>query len=368
MEGLGDQEGQVMDRFEMTGGEEAEVLRLLANLVMEMKEKEVVEGVMKVWKQEEEVKTAWEELLSAGAEQLKEQKEDMVVSEPMKLLEQLANLAAPSILSRHLVPLARDERVGVADRLALVQLLKHLDVQEDEGESVLDSSNLANLYQTQHAIQQILPSFSVTEVDLISTQSKQNLLEKLVAACEGLSEIQQVAEVAKDWELESWLFTVARRLLQLDHGSQAVVELLVSEDLAKTRLNEGEAEKLLELGEADGLASAMLILSLGVESSYPRALQVIQEEATCSYTLALLIVQRKLVASLALAPVLPALVNACLEAEEGQQLLEKAVTQLREAGHHPVAASIQMQVEGVPAGLRSLAMMAQRWLKGEEDL
>ena len=354
-----------MDRFEMTGGEEAEVLRLLANLVMEMKEKEVVEGVMKVWKQEEEVGTAWEELLSAGAEQLKEQKEDMVVSEPMKLLEQLANLAAPSILSRHLVPLARDERVGVADRLALVQLLKHLDVQEDEGESVLDSSNLANLYQTQHAIQQILPSFSVTEVDLISTQSKQNLLEKLVATCEGLSEIQQVAEVAKDWELESWLFTVARRLLQLDHGSQAVVELLVSEDLAKTRLNEGEAEKLLEMGEAESLASAMLILSLGVESSYPKALQVkyesiphpsviisnyvqvIQEEETCSYTLALLIVQRKLVASLALAPVLPALVNACLEAEEGQQLLEKAVTQLRQAGHHPVAASIQVSKDWV---------------------
>ena len=69
---------------------------------------------------------------------------------------------------------------------------------------------------------------------------------------------------------------------------------------------------------------------------------MIQEEETCSYTLALLIVQRKLVAALALAPVLPALVKACLEAEEGQQLLENVVTQLREAGHHPVAASIQV--------------------------
>lgn len=322
---------------------------------------------MKVWKQEEEVETAWEELLCAGAEQLQEQKENMVISEPMKLLEQLSNLASPSTLSQHLVPLARDERVGVADRLALVQLLKHLDVHEDDGESILDSSNLANLYQTQHAIQQILPNSSVTEVDLVSNQSKQDLLEKLLAACGGLSEIQQVAEVAKDWELESWLFSVARRLLQLDHGSQALVELLVSEDLTKTKLNEGEAEQLLELGEADGLASAMLILSLGVESSYHKALKVLQEEDTCSYTLALLIVHRKLVASLTLAPVLPALVNVCLEAEQGQSLLEEVVKQLREAGHHPVAASIQMQVEGVPAGLRSLAMMAQRWLKGEED-
>ena len=274
IEELGDLGGEAMDRFEMTGGEEEEVLRLLASLVMEMRDKDVVEGVMKVWKQEEEVETAWEELLSAGAEQLKEQKENMVVPEPMRLLEQLANLASPSILLRHLVPLARDESVCVADRLALVKLLKHLDVQDDEEESVLDSSNLANLYQTQHAVQQILPSFSVAEVDLVSTQSKLNLLEQLLTACEGVLEVQQVAQVAKDWELDSWLFTVARRLLQLDHGSQAVVELLVSDDLAETRLTEGEAEKLLEFGESDGLARAMLILGLGVESSYPTALEV----------------------------------------------------------------------------------------------
>ena len=71
--------------------------------------------------------------------------------------------------------------------------------------------------------------------------------------------------------------------------------------------------------------------------------QVLKEEEACSYTLALLIVQRKLVAALALAPVLPALVNACLVAEDGQHLLENVVKQLREAGHHPVAASIQVR-------------------------
>merc|ERR1712010_133138 len=142
-------------------------------------------------------------------------------------------------------------------------------------------------------------------------------------ACEAVSEVQKVAEVAKDWELDSWLFTVARRLLQLDHGSQAVVELLVSDDLAI--MNEGEAEKLLEFGNSDGLDCAMLILGLGVESSYPKALQVLQKEESCSFTLALLIVRRKLVAALALAPALPALVNVCLEAEDGQQLLEKVV-------------------------------------------
>ena len=276
MEELGDLGGEAMDRFEMTGGEKADVMRLLASLVME-KEKAVVEGVMKVWKQEEEVETVWDELLSAGAEQLTEQKGIQIVSEPMKLFEQVLSMVTPSILSRQLVPLAKDDRVCVADRLALVQLLKHLDVQEDEGESVLDSSNLVNLYQTQHAIQQILPSFSVTADDLLSSQSKLNLLEQLLTACEGVSEVKQVSEVAKDWELDSWLFKVASRLLQLDHGSHAVVELLVSEDLAKIGLSEGEAEKLLELGETDGLASAMLILGLGVESSYPRALQVQQQ-------------------------------------------------------------------------------------------
>ena len=48
-------------------------------------------------------------------------------------------------------------------------------------------------------------------------------------------------------------------------------------------------------------------------------------------------------AELALAPVLPALVNACQEAEDGQQLLEKVIEQLREAEYHPVAASIQVE-------------------------
>ena len=52
-------------------------------------------------------------------------------------------------------------------------------------------------------------------------------------------------------------------------------------------------------------------------------------------------------AALALAPVLPALVNACFEAEDGQQLLEKVVEQLREAGHHPVAATVQVGKEFV---------------------
>ena len=358
IEELGDLGGEAMDRFEMTGGEEEEVLRLLASLVMEMRDKDVVEGVMKVWKQEKEVDAVWEELLRAGAEQLKGQSENVIVSEPMKLLEQISQLISPSILSRHLVPLAREEMVDVADRLALVGLLKDLDVKEDEGESVLDSSQLANLYQTQHDIQKILPSFTVTETDLTSTQSKQNLLEKLLAGCEGVLEVEQVAEVAKDWELDSWLFTVVNRLLQLDHGTQSVVELLVGNDLDETRLSEEEAEELLKLGEADGLAGAMLILSLGLESSYPRVVQVksesksllvnqkqvqvLQEEESCSYTLALLIVKRKLVAALAMRPILSALVNVCLEEEGGQQLLENVVRQLREAGQHPLAASIQV--------------------------
>ena len=50
-------------------------------------------------------------------------------------------------------------------------------------------------------------------------------------------------------------------------------------------------------------------------------------------------------AALALAPALPALVNASLEAEDGQRLLAKVVEQLREAGHHPVAATVQVGKE-----------------------
>ena len=110
MEDLGDLGGEAMDRFELTAGEEIEVVRLLASLIMEGMDKEVVEAVMKVWKQEEVVEDVWEELLIAAAEQLRGQRE-IIVSEPMGLLERLAILAPPLIFSRHLpqhINLAKD--------------------------------------------------------------------------------------------------------------------------------------------------------------------------------------------------------------------------------------------------------------------
>merc|ERR1712029_275631 len=107
------------------------------------------------------------------------------------------------------------------------------------------------------------------ESDLVSTESKGVLLSRLLAECTGEAEVVQAAEVAKNWELDSWLFLVAQRLLQIDPRSEAVIELLIRQNALK----EEEAEQLLKLGETNGLAGALLTLGLAVESNYPAALQ-----------------------------------------------------------------------------------------------
>ena len=69
---------------------------------------------------------------------------------------------------------------------------------------------------------------------------------------------------------------------------------------------------------------------------------MLQETESCSFNLALLLVRRKLIADLATAPILPSLVDVLQEEEEGEDLLLQVVHQLREAGHHPVAAGIKV--------------------------
>ena len=52
--------------------------------------------------------------------------------------------------------------------------------------------------------------------------------------------------------------------------------------------------------------------------------------------------RRKLIADLATAPILSSVVDVLQEEEEGDDLLLQVVHQLREAGHHPVAAGIKV--------------------------
>ena len=69
---------------------------------------------------------------------------------------------------------------------------------------------------------------------------------------------------------------------------------------------------------------------------------MLKETESCSFNLALLLVRRKLIADLATAPILSSIVDVLQEEEEGDDLLLQVVHQLREAGHHPVAAGIKV--------------------------
>jgi len=355
VEELGERLGEVVDRFEMTGGDEVEVVRLLATLLVEGRPLAVVEAVMQLWKQQEQVEAAWEEVVGALAGQVRGQ--GQVVAEPLALLERLAPSLPAALLSRLLAPLVTEDQVAIKDRLAIVHILKQLG----EGEEVeADTEELAELYQTQHELQQVLPELEVTREDLESADSRRRLLGRLLASCSSAVEVAKVAELSRGWGVEGRVYMVASRLLKID--PKEVVGLLEGEE----DLSEEAAVRLVEEGEVvmDTVVGAHIVLKLGVEERFDQAIQVVEAAGEVSAPLAALLVSRGLVPALAASPLYPALAAAALEA--GPDTAAAMVDQLRAAGHAALAASLQMEVEGVPPGLRTLAMMAQRWLGAGE--
>jgi len=363
---MGESNNDAVEEFEMTGGEVIKILQLLASLIVEGREVGVVMGIMQLWKQQkDEVCEAGLELLTATAAQLTDKDTVSITSSPILLLETLASqypLPGPEV-SDTLSTLCTDEKVSVSDRLALVRILKGLEVTATSSNE-LDSSFLADLYQTQHDIQNILPTFTVVNGDLEGTQSRLDLFHRLVTACSCAQEVTKVYSLVKEWEvLETGelLSSVACRLLDLDTEGEQVLELLSG---AEEELSKSEAARVLEHYEGfhkpKELLVVQLVLVLGVEERYPEVTQVLADQESCSATLASLIVRRGLVPHLVTCTIYPSLVAACLEV--GGELVDSVVTQLRAAGQGPLAASIQMQSEGVPGGLRTLTSLAMRWL------
>ena len=265
VEELGERLGEVVDRFEMTGGDEVEVVRLLATFLVEGRPLPVVEAVMQLWKQQEQVEGAWEEVVGALAGQVRGQ--GQVVAEPLALLERLAPSLPAALLSRLLAPLVTEDQVAIKDRLAIVHILKQLG----EGEEVeADTVELAELYQTQHELQQVLPELEVTREDLESADSRRRLLGRLLASCSSAVEVAKVAELSGGWEVEGRVFMVASRLLKID--PKEVVELLEGEE----DLSEDAAVRLVEEGEVvmDTVVGAHIVLKLGVEERFDQAIQV----------------------------------------------------------------------------------------------
>ena len=157
----------VMDSFEMTGGEEVEVLGLVASLLLEAGEVEAVRGVLQVWWQQEDVGEAGLEVLAALTAQLTGQG-PAITPQPMEALAALlkqVSLPVPGV-RRLLAPAATQDSLPVTHRLAIVRILKELEPGEDEEPGELDSSLLAELYQTLADIQEVLPQASLAREEL----------------------------------------------------------------------------------------------------------------------------------------------------------------------------------------------------------
>ena len=190
-----------------------------------------------------------------------------MVAEPLALLERLAPSLPAPLLSRLLAPLVTEEQVTIKDRLAIVHILKQLG----EGEEVVaDTVDLAELYQTQHELQQVLPGLEVAREDLESTDSRRRLLTRLLAACSSAEEVAKVAQLSGGWGVEGRVYQLASRLLKIE--PEEVVGLLEGEE----DLSEEEAARLVEEGEVvmDTMVGAHIVLKLGVEERFSQAIQV----------------------------------------------------------------------------------------------
>ena len=78
-----------------------------------------------------------------------------------------------------------------------------------------------------------------------------------------------------------------------------------------------------------------------------------------------LLVSRNLVSRLVGTPLYHQLVQMVVEDEESVGM--QVVGQLAQGGHKPQAMSLQMVLEGVPAGLRTMASVVQRLRSGNNN-
>ena len=334
VERMGEEEGDAVDMFELTGGEEEEVARLVCGLVFEGR-METAQGVMRLWKQRMDVEVAGLDLVEAVVKQLSGDGGE-VTKEPLAVLELLASqydLPVAKVVEL-VTPLCTDDQLAVQDKLLLIKLVRGLQETPDPG---LDSSALTELYQAQAEVEEVLPGFVLVSGDLEGGQARGGLFARLLEACTTAGEVASIEELARQWQVEGRVAKAAVRMLLLEEEGSNALKLLEGEE----ELEQEEVEELLAGCREEGEVWVKLVLQLGVETRYGHVVEVLSRTSSCSPGLATLLVQRCLAPRLVLSPIQPALCTAVLE--QGQDTVKVMVGQLREAGYGPLAASLQVQ-------------------------
>jgi len=366
---LEDKYSGCFDDFEMTGGDDVEIMKLIAGFILQGFNTNVIKSLVQVWKQDlNSCSEGLLEILQADIDQILHVGKE-ITEEPFKLLESLLkSFDLPSMeLSELISPLCTNDGVPINHRLTLVKLLKELAVEVGPNAD-LDSSMLAVLYETQHDIERILPDFIIEKSDLENNGAKWQLFEKIVNQCTTSKQLLDFHGLMQKWEGfedetasssdKNCLQTIAYRMLNIDSQGKDLLELL--DNVNEQKLPPAACQALLS--HCEDLGQTMLVVKLALQlkitEKYESVLEILCDQTSCDRECLRLLVSRGMVSSIVGTVLYHQLVQMVLEEEESLGL--QVVEQLTQGGHKPQAQTLQMLLEGVPAGLRTMASVVQR--------
>jgi len=220
----------------------------------------------------------------------------------------------------------------------------------------------------------------VEKVDLVDDEAKQRLFKRLLGECSASSQVHKIYELVDNWEdfeensseqfETNCLANILLRLAELDSRNCDWLDLLPDADSWK--LSPDVCSSLLEIWRSSEVLnshSTLFILKLKLTEEYPLVISSLLTQSSIeSPLLARLIIESGLVASLVKSHLYADIVSIATNEEiedgrEAESLTDMIIRQLREAGFKPQAATLEMTRDGVPAGLRTMLSVVQRFLK-----
>ena len=238
LKSFSDNEQKYLDELEMTAGDESEIIQLLSKYIEMKMDPEVVNNMIKLWKQDEnQVEAGYFELLQAVIKQITENgpKE---TQDPFTFIENLCSVKKllGSQLSNKLTPLCTNEAIPVNQRLSLVRMLKQIKVEFEASDTEdLDSSMLAALFEVQQEVVKIFPDLVVEESEIENNTSRWGLFERILNECLSSEQVLKVYDLIQNWENfekevsreqdKNCLLKLSRRLIDLDPVGKDLLNL-----------------------------------------------------------------------------------------------------------------------------------------------
>jgi len=199
--------------------------------------------------------------------------------------------------------------------------------------------------------------------------------KKVVDSCTTTSQLLKVYQLVQKWEgfeeetvdviEKNCALLVAFKMLAVDKEGKDLMKL--TSKIESGMLPKESSVNLVSHCEKMGQTLLMLklVLQLKLENKYEEVLEILTDNPSCDNECLELLVSRGLVSRLVSTPLYHQLVNMVVEEEES--IGKQVVDQLVQGGHKPQAMSLRMVLDGVPAGLRTMASVLQMLRSGNNN-